>query len=218
MRRPALLLSVAAATLLLAAPLGAQRTIRRAFEPAITPFVGASNFDTRVRDSAGATFDYNNGIAFGVQLDHPLTRRAALIGTLALTPVTHVDQRVEVDGGDATFEHGNAVVAGLDAGFAGRLKPSAALFGYVGGGLVLATRPPVADGSGMQVDPRATIGVGLDLARRASTGVRVMFLQHLTFPRTSEPGYEAESVARDWTFVLGGRFTLGAAKGTETAQ
>lgn len=209
MRRP--LLSVLAVLLLLAAavPAGAQRprVFRRAFEPAVTTFFGATGHGDRTEDLLdGAAFDYNNGLAIGVQLDRPLTRRTALLGTVSFTPLSRVIFTRET----FTGRLDRAMVAGLDAGFAGRLKPAAPLFAYVGGGATLATRRAARETDGFSVEPRASAGLGLDLVRFDKAGVRVMYLAHYVIPGTpDESRWVAKSSAFDWTAFVGGRYTLG---------
>lgn len=192
-----------------AAPAAAQsdRVIHQAFAPSITPFVGATGFGTRTTQvSDGAKFDYNNGVAFGVQLDHPLTRRTGLIATASITPFT----RVIGTRGSTVVDLDKAVVGGIDLEFAGRLKPNAPLFVYVGGGAVLATKQAVFAPDGFEADPRASVGVGLDFVRHEDFGVRFMYLAHWVKPSSPDESlWTAESSAFDQTFMLGARIRLG---------
>ena len=185
----------------------AQRVIRQAFEPAVTPFLGATGFDLRVRslESSAFRFGYDNGVVVGVQLERPWTRRTALMGSVSLAPLSHVVEDVADGGRDLE----RVAVLGVDAGVAGRLKPSAAIFGFAGGGAMLATRPPGNALSGVHVEPRLTLGVGLDAGRRSRTGVRFAYLAHYVFTHSPNAAYSSEGNALDWTFVLGLRRTLG---------
>lgn len=214
-RRAALLLAAGAVTVG-AARAGAQSSLAssRAFQPAITPFIGVSGFGVRTRgdfvDGADAEFDYNNGIALGVQVDRPLTRRTAFVGTLSVTPLSRVN--AEFSTGISELER--TLVAGVDLGFAGRLKPAAPLFAYLGGGGVFATRRAAGEMDGSSFEPRASAGLGLDLLRRERAGVRIMWIAHLVFPGTpDESRWVAESSTLDHTLILGGRWTVGAANG-----
>lgn len=216
MRRPASLACVAVATLLAAAPAGAQRVFSRAFEPAVTPFVGISDYGYRAT-TGSARAEYNNSLNIGIQGERPLSRRTALMGTLIVAPLTRVQARV---GQDDLFEYDRALSVGGDVGIAARLKPAAPAFGYLGAGFHAATRGMDPEGDdGMVFEPRGTFGAGLDLARRARTGVRILWLGHYTVPAAPQ---DAEQLLRkkagtfDWTLLLGFRHTLGAA--TEAAR
>ena len=186
----------------------AQRQLRRAFEPAVTTFIAGTGFGDRVRSATVAVdhYDYNNGIGIGVQAERPWTRRTALMGTVALTPLTHVTRTFNETVGDVA----RIAIVGLDGGVAGRLKPSAPVFGYLGAGAVVATRPPSEDLSGLHAEPRVTLGVGYDALRRERAGFRVGYLVHHVFTRAPSADYVAESGSRDWTLYLGGRYTFGA--------
>jgi hypothetical protein len=210
MRRP--LLQALPATLLLlavAAPASAQRerVIRQAFAPAITPFLGAAGFGVRtVAVSDGAGFDYNNGLTLGVQLDRPLTRRTGLVGTVAVTPLSRVVGTRDVTSADLD----RTVVAGLDLGIAGRLKPAAPLFVYVGGGALLATKRAAGDTEGFGAEPRLSAGVGIDLMRFDRAGFRLLYLAHWAKPSTPDDArWTAKSTAFDQTMAVGGRYMLG---------
>jgi hypothetical protein len=202
-----MLLLAAAAT-----PARAQRdrVIRQAFAPAITPFFGASGFGvrtTRVLD--GARFDYGNGVDFGVQVDHPLTRRTGLLATIDVTPLTRVigTRKPTVADLDRT------IVGGVDLGLAGRIKPGAPLFVYVGGGATMATKRATGDPAGFVAEPRATAGVGIDFMRFERTGFRLLYLAHFIKPSSPDASlWTAKSSAFDQTFAIGGRMMLGAGR------
>jgi hypothetical protein len=209
MRRP--LLQAGAAMLLLAVaatPARAQRAIRRAFAPAITPFFGATGFGVRTTEVAGdADFDFANSFAIGVQLDHPLTRRTGVIATAALTPLT----RVIATQGQAIADLDRTVVAGLDVGLAGRLKPGAPLFVYAGGGATLSSRTPAFEPGGFGASPRGTLGFGIDFMRLERTGFRFIYMAHWVKPSSpDESRWTAKSSAFDQTIAVGGRLMLGA--------
>lgn len=218
MRRP--LLSVLAVLLPIvaaAAPAAAQqstassRVFRRAFEPAVTPFLAATGFGDRTTDPvSNATYDYNNGLALGVQLDRPLTRRTALLVTGSVTPLS----RVIVSRPDFEGKLDRALVGGVDLGFAARLKPAAPLFVYVGGGATMASRRAAGETDGFAVEPRVSGGLGIDLMRFERTGVRLMYIGHYVIPGTpDEARFPAESSTFDQTIILGGRYMLGAGSG-----
>ena len=205
---------VPAALLAVAAPAHAQRerVIRQAFAPAITPLFGTTGFGQRMTDvESGAGFDYANSFALGVQLDRPLTRRTGLLATLAVTPLT----RVVRTQGPEVIDYERAVVGGVDLGIAGRLKPAAPLFVYVGGGAVLATNNAVREPEGFEIDPRGTAGVGIDLMRLERTGFRLLYLAHWVKPSSpDEAQWVAKSSAIDHTIVVGGRLMLGRGRTT----
>lgn len=214
MRRPASLAGLAAAVLLAPVVAGAQRPVRRAFAPALTPFAGISAFGARTEGPAPGTAanDYTNSLVFGVQAERPLTRRTGLMGTLAVSPFT----RVTAHTGSVIAEGPRARAIAVDGGIAGRFKPSAPVFGFVGAGGVMFSRPArIPDGAnpeagGAIVEPRATAGVGLDFLRREQDGFRVMWLGHLAVPRVAgDDRYTSNSAAFDWTLVIGGRLSLG---------
>ena len=215
MRRPlsqgfaALLFLAAAAT-----PGFAQRdrAIRQAFTLAITPFVGATGFGERTTATLdGARYDYANGAAIGAQFDTPLTRRTGFLATVALTPITRVVGTL----GPAVIDLDRALVAGVDLGFAGRLKPSAPLFVYLGGGATLATKRAAREPDGFGAEPRATAGFGIDLMRLERTGFRFLYMAHWVKPGTpDESRWVAKSTAFDQTFAIGGRLTLGGGRTT----
>lgn len=218
MRRP---IPQALATLLLAAlSLGAglaatparadaqgPRIVRRAFEPAVTLLFGAAGFGERTVDLADdARFEFANSIAVGVQLDQPLSRRTALLGTVMLAPLT----RVDAERGIEVRELDRTLAVGLDVGIAARLKPVAPLFVYAGGGGLLTTKRAAAETDGTGFDPRVTGGIGFDVMRLERTGFRFMYLAHVTFPGTPDDArWEAKSSTFDQTIVIGGRYTLG---------
>jgi hypothetical protein len=198
--------------LLLAAaamPARAQRVIRQAFAPAITPFFGATGFGVRTTDPAGsAEYDYANGFGIGVQLDRPLTRRTGLLATVAVTPLTRVVGTQK----PAIIDLDRTVVAGLDLGIGGRLKPNAPLFVYAGGGATLATKTAGLEPGGFGADPRGTLGLGIDLMRHERTGFRFLYMAHWVKPSSpDEAQWPAKSTAFDQTIAIGGRLTLGAA-------
>lgn len=196
-----------------AAPLPAQsdRVIRQAFAPAVTPIIGAAGYGERtVAATDGTRFDYNNGLTLGVQLDRPLTRRTGLMGTVAITPLTRVVGTRDI----ATADLDRTVVAGLDLGIAGRLKPAAPLFVYLGAGALLATKRPAAETDGFGAEPRATAGVGIDLMRRERTGFRLLYLAHWAKPSSPDDArWAAQSTAFDQTMAIGGRYMLGSGGG-----
>ena len=198
-----------------AAPAAAQRErviIRQAFEPAITPFIGASGFGVRtVGVSDGAEFDYNNGFVLGVQVDRPLTRRTGLLVTATVTPLT----RVVGTNKPTIAELAKTVVGGVDLGIAGRLKPGAPLFVYVGGGVSMASNEAVLEPQGFVADPRASVGIGIDVMRFERTGFRFLYLAHFVKPSTpDETQYTAQSSAFDQVFAIGGRMMLGKGRTT----
>ena len=199
-----MLLLLAAAT-----PARAQRVIRQAFSPAITPFFGITGFGERTTATTdGARYDYANGIGIGVQLDRPLSRRTGLLATVAISPLTRVVGTLE----PAVADFDRAVVAGLDLGVAGRLKPSAPLFVYLGGGATLATKRAAREPDGFGADPRGTVGVGIDLMRLERTGFRLIYMAHWVKPSTPDASrWVATSTAFDQTIAIGGRLMLGAA-------
>lgn len=210
MRRPSF--HVVAAMLMLAAtaaPADAQRSrvLRRAFEPAVTPLFGLTGFGERTTDLQDNTrFDFANGMAVGVQVDRPLSRRTALMGTVVLSPLT----RVNATRGDQVGDLDKTLAAGLDLGIAARLKPAAPLFVYAGGGGVVSTKRAAGDTEGTGFDPRVTGGIGIDIMRSERTGFRFLYLAHMTFPGTPDAArWEAKSSAFDQTIVIGGRYTLG---------
>jgi hypothetical protein len=191
-----------------ATPARAQRVVRQAFAPAITPFFGATGFGARTTDLASdARYDYANGFAIGVQLDRPLTRRTGILATIALTPLTRVVGTQE----PAIIDLDRTLVAGLDVGLAGRLKPGAPLFVYAGGGATLATRSAALEPGGFDADPRGTVGFGIDLMRLERTGFRFLYLAHWVKPSTpDESRWLARSSAFDQTIAIGGRLMLGS--------
>lgn len=197
-----------------AAPAHAQRdrVIRQAFAPAITPFFGVTGFGVRTTDASdGADFDYANGMAVGVQLDRPLTRRTGLLGTVSISPLTRVVGTL----GPAVIDFERTLVGGLDLGLAGRLKPGAPLFVYLGGGATLATRRAARESDGFGADPRVTAGLGIDLMRLERTGFRLLYMAHWVKPGTpDESRWVAKSTAFDQTFAIGGRLTLGGGRAT----
>jgi hypothetical protein len=199
-----MLLLAAAAT-----PARAQRdrVIRQAFAPAITPFFGASGFGVRTTGVVdGARYDYGNGVDVGVQLDHPLTRRTGLLATVDVTPLTRVVGTREPD----VAELDRTMVAGLDLGIAGRIKPSAPLFVYVGGGATMATRRANGEPADFVAEPRATAGIGIDFMRFERTGFRLLYLAHFVKPSSPDASrWTAKSSAFDQTFAIGGRMMLG---------
>jgi hypothetical protein len=191
-----------------ASPASAQRDrIRQAFAPAVTPFIGAMSFGMRSTEVAdGAEFEYANGIALGVQLDRPLTRRTGLLVTLAATPLSRVVRRLD----GVIVDLDRTLVGGLDLGLAGRLKPGAPLFVYVGGGAALATHGATRETSGFVAEPRGSVGLGIDLMRLEHTGVRLLYLAHFTKPASPDDArWSAKSSAFDQTFAIGGRIMLG---------
>jgi hypothetical protein len=217
MRRPPLHVVTAmlllAATVVTAVPAGAQersRVLRRAFDPSVTPLFGIATFGARTVDlQSERAFEFANSVAFGVQLDRPLTRRTALMGTATLAPFTRVAGVV----GGSVAELEKALVAGMDVGIAARLKPAAPLFAYLGGGGVLSTRRAAAETDGTGFDPRASAGLGIDVMRFERTGFRFMYIAHLVFPGTPDATrWEAKSSVFDRTIVVGGRYTLGSGR------
>ena len=205
MRRPALL---ALAVALCAHPLRAQfERPTRAFETAVVPAIGFAGFGERFEDIRRSRFQYNASLALGAQLQRGLTRRTGVMATVLLAPLSHV---LENGADESTIVGSRAIIGVVDAGVAGRLKPRVPVYGYLGGGMLVGTRPPATATTGSYLEPRATFGFGVDAMRGSRGGLRVTYLGHVAFPH--DPGgvpYARERSVYDWTLLAGARIPLG---------
>lgn len=200
--------TLAAAVLALAlgaAPSGAQdpRT-RRAFEPAVAVTATATGFGTRFTGPDGDA-SYKNSVGLGLWGQLPLTRRTGLLAVATLSPLTA--QRAEVAGGVALYD--DVISASADVGLGARLKPAVPVFFFVGGGLHAATHSAAIGVGERALEPQGAFAIGYDAVTRGRWGMRVAFVGHVVKP--DDPGLPdvtPKSTAFDWTFHIGGRFSL----------
>jgi hypothetical protein len=183
---------------------------RRAFEPALTPWLGAMLFGNRL-EQAGTEARYRSSVAVGVRVEYPLTRRLGVMVNAGLAPFSN--QQTETGESDRAL-YADAVVYRADAGVSWRFKPAAPVFFYVGGGVVGANRYAIQTLDGAVTDPQGALGVGYDGTRRGRWNFRAVYVGYFVFPTsvtaraTSGPQVVAKGLAYDWTIQLGGRYSI----------
>ena len=201
------ILPALAAVVLGAPPAEAQaERARRAFDPALTLSISAKQFGTRLQ-GANSDFRYKSSAGLSVWTELPLTRRTGLLATANLTPFSK--QRVE-NSADNVAVFGRVVTYGADVGIGARLKPSAPVFFFFGGGMVAASdyADPADDGG--VFEPQGTFAVGYDARRRGPWNIRAVYMGHVVRPAEGNlPDTSPASTAYDWSFQLGGRYTFG---------
>ena len=203
---------IAAAALALVAaapavPAEAQRArVVRAFDNSVTPFLGASSYGVRWING-GSRYRYAGSLTVGAEVEHPLTRRAGMFVTADVAPLADQEAENGPDKiiGDRTF------IWRADAGLAWRFKPAAPVFFLLGGGAIGASRPPPPFATGGGVEPEGMVAAGYDGRRHGRWNLRGVYVARLARPREPDTaGFEAKSIAYDWTLQVGLRYTGGA--------
>lgn len=210
MRTSLLLLASALAAL----PAAAQTPrVRRAFEPAITPWVGVRNFGDRAKSITEAKAGYGGSFVLGATAEMPLSRRTGFMADLHFAP--SANQRLDEEQGVVSYK--NAFGTSLSALLAARLRPQAPVFFFAGGGLIALSKKPVADAGGSVLEPMFDLGFGYDGGRVGAWNVRGIFHGYFVKPADPEsPGFAPRKNAFDWSAGIGFRHTFGrAAAGTE---
>lgn len=205
MRSHILLLASALAAL----PAAAQTPrVRRAFEPAITPWFGMRTFGDRAKSVSGATTKYGGSYAVGATVELPLSRRTAFTADLHVAP--SAGQRLDAPTGIVSYD--DALATSLTAGVAARLRPQAPIYFFVGGGLLSVSKKSVPDAEGSVLEPVGDFGFGYDGARVGRWNVRGIFRGAIVRPADPEsPGFAATGGAFDWSVGLGARRSFGGA-------
>ena len=199
------------ATALAALPAGAQTPrVRRAFEPALVPWIGVRSFGDRAKSVSGARAGYGGTFSVGAAVEVPLSRRTGFMADLHLAP--SAGQRLEDDDGISTYE--NAMGISFSAALAARLRPQAPVFFFAGPGVLFMTKKAIADASGSTIEPMADFGFGYDAARVGGWNVRGIVHGFFVKPADPEsPGFSATGSAFDWSVGIGARRSFGG--GTE---
>ena len=202
--RPLLLLVAAAA---IALPARAQSPrVARAFERTATPWIGLRNFGTRAYSPLSGDASYSPSLAVGGMFDLPLGRRTGVILDVHVAPLGK--QEVSDDESSARFSR--VFAYGATAALAGRFRPQAPIFFFGGATIFGASERAVPGEEGAAFSPGATLGAGLDLARSARVGARIVYQAYFVKPPDTESiGYRAESRSTDWTLGIGARIALG---------
>jgi len=188
--------------------------VRRAFEPALTAWLGTTKFGSRTYD-ANATYGYASSITVGATVDLPLTRRTGLMIDASVLPGSK--QEASSGAGLGSYTARSAVVATADAGLAGRLKANVPVFLFAGVGMLHSSRVPSPFGTGSTTEPRGTIALGYDagLGSASRAGLRAVVAAHFAKPGDSGVADETtKSITTDYSFRLGLRWRLsgGAAR------
>ena len=201
------ILPALAAVALGATPAEAQaERARRAFEPALSLTLSANQFGTRL-EGPSAEYRYKNSAGLGVWGELPITRRTGLLATANVAPLSK--QRAE-GANDNVAVYGSVLAYGADAGIGARLKPSAPVFFFLGGGVVAASKIADPNDDGSVFEPRGTVAVGYDARRRGPWNLRALYAGHLVVPGEGNlPDTSAASTAYDWSVQVGGRYTFG---------
>lgn len=209
-RRAAIVAACALAAALPAGPARAQfGTARRAFEWAVTPWIGASGFGTRYTTPGFGT-RYSSSLAGGLRGDLPLTRRLGILANVEVAPFAR--QKTSDESGSAVLTARTYLWRG-DVGIGWRFKPVAPVFFYAGGGVVGASRPSYPGFIGSVLDPQAAVGVGLDRPSTGRVNFRAAYTAYFVFPRdltatdwagsAPAPHPSAKSGAYDWALQFG---------------
>ena len=212
MRTQHLLLASALAAL----PAAAQtpRAIR-AFEPAVTPWVGMRSFGDRARAVDRSTTKYGGSYAIGAMFEVPLSRRTAFTADLHVAP--SAGQRLNAPTGVVSYD--DALATSLTAGLAARFRPQAPVFFFAGGGILSVSKKSVADAEGSVIEPVGDFGFGYDGARVGAWNIRGVFRGYVVKPADPDsPGFEATGGAFDWAVGIGARRSFGAAASTGAAR
>ena len=213
MRLPILLLASALAAL----PAAAQTPrVRRAFEPALTPWVGARNFGDRAKSITDARAGYGGSFTVGASYEAPFTRRTGFLVDLHVAPAA--DRRLEDETGVISYD--KAIGISMSALLAARLRPQAPVFFFAGGGALAMTKKPVADADGSTLEPMLDLGFGYDGGKVGGWNVRGIFHGYFLKPADPEsPGFAARRNSFDWSAGIGFRRTFGrTAEGTGSGR
>jgi hypothetical protein len=202
--RPLLLLVAAAA---IAIPARAQTPrVARAFERAVTPWIGLRNFGARAFSPLGGDASYSPSLAVGGMFDLPLGRRTGVLLDVHVAPLGKQDLSDE----SSVTQFSRVFTYGATAALAGRFRPQAPIFFFGGATILGANKRAVPGEDGGAFSPGATLGAGLDLARTARVGARIVYQAYFVKPPDTEAiGYRAESRSMDWTLGIGARIALG---------
>ncbi|MGI8497354.1 MAG: hypothetical protein ACR2OG_07220 [Gemmatimonadaceae bacterium] len=194
-----------------AAPLSGQLLeSRRAFEPAVSLWIGPTIFGPRV-SVGGQDYSYSSSVSLGMRAERSITRRAGIMGDVSVAPLSKISQRSAISRSDSS----RALVFRADAALGWRFKPRAPVFFFAGGGIVGASRRAGPAG-GSATDPEVTYGLGYDGSSGGAGGwnFRAGYQGHVVFPG-KPPAAAAESaqpVARssthDFSIQLGARYTF----------
>jgi hypothetical protein len=206
--RPLLLASAAVAAL--AARAGAQfGDAGRAFESAVTPWIGPMSFGNRLQFNF-IEARYRSSIAAGARAELPLTRRLGAMANVGVAPFSR--QQTEDPNSRQVFR-ANTIVYRADAGLSWRFKPRAPIFFYAGGGVTGASRyaMPADDLAGSVIEPQAAFALGYDAGQRGRWNFRVVYAGYVVFPTSTASEIKAKGAAYDWAVQLGARYSFRAA-------
>lgn len=177
--------------------------VRRAFEPALTAWIGTTKFGSRTYD-ANATYGYASALTVGATADFPLTRRTALMVDASVLPTSK--QEASSGAGLGSYTARTAVVTTADAGVAARLKANVPVFFFAGAGVLHASRVPSPFGTGAATEPRGTVALGWDggIGSASRAGLRAVAAAHFSKPSDSPVADETtKSITTDYSFRLG---------------
>ena len=202
--RPLLLLVAAAA---IALPARAQTPrVARAFERAATPWIGLRNFGDRAFSPLAGHAGYSPSLAVGGMFDLPLTRRTGVLLDVHVAPLGKQDASDD----ESSVEFARVFAYGATAALAARFRPQAPVFFFGGATILGANKSAIPGEAGSAFSPGATVGAGLDIARSARVGARIVYQAYWVKPPDTESiGYRAESRSTDWTLGIGARIALG---------
>jgi hypothetical protein len=202
-----------------AAPVAAQPllTSQRAFEPAVSPWIGLGGFGHRYTNSVVEAGFYSS-VSMGLGADLPVTRRIGLLLNTEFAPRSA--QRTKSDAATTQYERVTQLRADLSLGW--RFKPRAPIYFFAGGGIHHSSKAAYPGFDGATTHPEATFGLGFDKARKSGSpwNFRMVFANHLVFPKapdagsfsggTVAPQLDVHSTAYDWTVQLGARRSFGS--------
>jgi hypothetical protein len=202
-----LLLLVAAGAIAIPARAQTPR-VARAFERAATPWIGLRNFGGRAFSPLNGNASYSPSLAVGAMFDRPLGRRTGVVLDVHVAPLA----RQELSDDESSARFSRVFAYGATAALAGRFRPQAPIFFFGGATILGATKRAIPGEDGGAFSPGATLGAGLDLARSARVGARIVYQAYFVKPPDTDAiGYRAESRATDWTLGIGARIALGRA-------
>lgn len=155
------------------------------------------------------TFEYSvsSGPHLSLRFEQPVTRRTAVrLGVDASAP----GHRLDRDGNRVgTFPSHSTSLRG-EAAILFRLKANVPVFFGLGGVFARFNPSPVLEQAGKVDEIGGLITIGYDAVLQDSWAVRFEFLNYVMKPEDAglPEGFEAKSLARDWTLGVGVRYII----------
>lgn len=185
----------------------------RAFEPAVSPWLGIASFGKR-QSTSSQDASYRSSLTFGVRGEIPVTQRIGVMGNVGFSPLAK--QRTEDAVG--TTLHERVMVYRADLALAWRFIPQAPVFFFAGGGVLGASKPAMPDFDESVTEPRGLFGLGYDRPASGRWNFRVVATGFITKASDPDPlswsaggpapNVTAKSSVFDWAFEFGARYRL----------